>query len=146
MSRSVVGVVRHLSTIVITPPNTMDNPGDGYPPCRARRCNGRWAELVSQIGDAVPDGDLFRADEDVLDAQALDSQAFSAGGLRAGAGPGEEAFQVLGELEVGVAVGELSVRGAELAARAGLGGCRSGIRARMGTCRLRRFHQWQAGR
>ena len=48
-------------------------------------------------GDAVPDGDHFRADEDVLDEQPQDALAFFDGG---GGGValqlGEEAFQVIG--------------------------------------------------
>ena len=68
--------------------------------------------------DAVADGDLVRADEDVLDQQPQHPPAVvSAGGGGAGAQPGEEAFQVVGELEVGVAVGGLGVEGVELAAQ-----------------------------
>ena len=52
-------------------------------------------------GDAVPDGDLFRADEDVLDEQPQDALAvFDGGGGGVAAQLGEEAFQVIGELEV----------------------------------------------
>ncbi len=63
-------------------------------------------------GDAVPDGDLLGADEDVLDEQSQDPLAFcDGGGGGVGAELGEEAFEVVGELEVGVAVGELGVEG-----------------------------------
>src|SRR6266853_460678 len=59
-------------------------------------------------GDAVADGDFLGADEDVLDEQPQDALAFFDGG---GGGVavqlGEEAFEVIGELEVGVTVGEL---------------------------------------
>jgi hypothetical protein len=74
-------------------------------------------------GDAVPDGDFLRADEDVLDEQPQDALAvFDGGGGGVAAELGEEAFQVIGEGEVGVPVGGLGVEGAELAAQAGLAG------------------------
>ena len=50
--------------------------------------------------DAVADGDLLRADEDVFDQQAQDPPAFfgaGAGGLASELG--EESFQVIGELK-----------------------------------------------
>jgi hypothetical protein len=53
-----------------------------------------------------------------------------AGGCGVAAQLGEEAVQVVGELEVGVAVGGLGVERVELAAQAGLAGARVGIRAR----------------
>jgi len=72
-------------------------------------------------GDAVPDGDLLRADEDVLDEQPQDALAvFDGGGVAAQLG--EEAFQVAGELDAGVTVGGLGVEGVDLAAQAGLPG------------------------
>src|SRR5205823_3875530 len=59
-------------------------------------------------GDAVADGEFLGADEDVLDDGAQDALAvLGGGGGRAGAEPGEEAFEAFGELEVGVAVGGL---------------------------------------
>jgi hypothetical protein len=69
--------------------------------------------------DAVADGDLLRADEDILDQQAQHPPALfdGRGGCRAPQ-PGEEPFQVIGELEVGVAVGGLGVQGGQLAAQA----------------------------
>ena len=74
-------------------------------------------------GDAVADGDLLRADEDVFDQQAQDPPAvFGAGGGGRAAELGEESFQVAGEGEVGVPVGGLGVQGVELAAQAGLAG------------------------
>jgi hypothetical protein len=76
--------------------------------------------------DAVADGDFFRADEDVFDQQAQDPPAvFGAGAGGLAAELGEEAFEVVGELEVGVAVGGLSVEGVELAAKARLAGAQA---------------------
>ncbi|MEU1276434.1 hypothetical protein [Streptomyces sp. NPDC005799] len=73
--------------------------------------------------DAVPDGDLLGADEDVLDQEPEHALAFgNVGRLRACTELGEEAFQVVGEFEVGVAVGELGCQGVELAAQVGLAG------------------------
>ncbi len=74
-------------------------------------------------GDAVPDGDLLRADEDVLDEQPQHPLAVldgSGGGVAAELG--EEAFQVIGEPEVGVPVGGLGVEGIDLGAQACLPG------------------------
>ena len=73
--------------------------------------------------DAVPDGDLFWADEDVLDEYPHDALAFVdvAGGGRA-AQAGQEGVQVVGELEVDLLVGGLGVQGLQLAAQAGLAG------------------------
>src|SRR6188472_616728 len=73
--------------------------------------------------DAVPDGDLFWADEDVLDEYPHDALAFVdvAGGGRA-AQAGQEGVQVVGELEVGLLIGGLGVQGFQLAAQAGLTG------------------------
>jgi len=63
----------------------------------------------------VPD-DLVGADEDVLDEEARDALAvFNGGG--AAAQLGEEAFDVAGEIEVGVPVGGLRVEGIEPAAQ-----------------------------
>src|SRR5262245_58470016 len=55
--------------------------------------------------DAVADGDLVGADEHVFDEQAQDALAFGdgrCGGLAAQ--PGEEVFEVVGELEVDLPV------------------------------------------
>ena len=74
-------------------------------------------------GDAVPDGDLLRADKDVLDEEPQDALAlWDAGAAGAGSQLGEESFQVIGEFEVGVLVGELGVQGIELAAQVSLAG------------------------
>ena len=74
-------------------------------------------------GDAVPDGDLLRADEDVFDEEPQDALAFwDAGAAGAGSQLGEESFQVIGEFEVGLLVGELGVQGVELAAQVRLAG------------------------
>src|SRR5947207_1027905 len=55
--------------------------------------------------DAVADGDLLWPDEDVLDEQLEDPAALAgAGGGCLAAQLGQEAFQVAGELEVGIAV------------------------------------------
>ena len=71
----------------------------------------------------MPDGDLLRADEDVLDEQPQDALAvFDGGGGGAAVQLGEEAFQVGGEGEVGVPVGGLGVERVDLAAQAGLAG------------------------
>ncbi|MFD9667576.1 reverse transcriptase domain-containing protein [Rhodococcus sp. NPDC059968] len=61
-------------------------------------------------GDAVADGNLVWSDQDVLDQQPQDALAFFDGGdLGFVAELGEESFEVGGEREVGVAVGELAV-------------------------------------
>ena len=74
-------------------------------------------------GDAVADGDLLGADEDVLDEQPQYPLPFAdAGGGGAAAELGEEAVEVVGEFEVGVPVGGLGVERGELAAQAGLAG------------------------
>ena len=74
-------------------------------------------------GDAVADGDLLGADEDVLDDGAQDALAvLDDGGGGAAAEPGEEALNVAGELEVGVAVGGVGVEGGDLVLQAGLAG------------------------
>lgn len=71
-------------------------------------------------GDAVPDGDLLRTDEDVLDQQPQYSLALGDGSSgSAGVQLGEEALQVAGELEVGVPVGGLGVEPVNLAAEVG---------------------------
>ncbi|WP_233606719.1 reverse transcriptase N-terminal domain-containing protein [Micromonospora sp. Llam0] len=66
-------------------------------------------------GDAVSDGDLLGSDEDVLDEQSQDVLAFfDFGSVGPVAELGEEAFEVVGEFEVGVAVGGLGVEGVDL--------------------------------
>src|SRR5713226_4137161 len=66
--------------------------------------------------DAVADTDFFWADQDVFDEQPQHPLPLAgAGGGGACAQVGEEAFQVVGELEVGVAVGGLGVERVELA-------------------------------
>ncbi|MFG2563715.1 hypothetical protein, partial [Streptomyces sp. NPDC048496] len=72
-------------------------------------------------GYAVPDGDLLGADEDVLDEEPQDALAFGDLGCPSVlAELGEESFEVVGELEVGVAVGELGFQRVELAAQVAL--------------------------
>ncbi len=77
--------------------------------------------------DGVADGDLVGADEHVLDEQAQDALAFGdgrCGGLAAQ--PGEEVFEVVGELEVDLPVGELAVEGVDLVVQAALAGAQLG--------------------
>ena len=77
--------------------------------------------------DAVADGEFLGSDEDVLDDGAQDALAvLGGGGGRAAAEPGEEALEVAGELEVGVAVGGLGVEGGDLVLQAGLPGAEGG--------------------
>src|SRR5436190_22285675 len=62
--------------------------------------------------DPVPDGDLLWADEDVFDQQPQDAAPSGGeGGFGAGVQLGQEALEVIGEFEVGVAVGGLGVGG-----------------------------------
>jgi hypothetical protein len=62
--------------------------------------------------DAVADGEFVGSDEDVLDDGAQDALAVpGGGGGGAVAEPGEESFEVAGELQVGVAVGGLGFEG-----------------------------------
>src|SRR5262249_25964729 len=69
-------------------------------------------------GDAVPDGDLLGSDKDVFDQQAQHSLPLADAGVGGVAAQlGEEAFEVAGELEVGVAAGGLGIDGVELAAQ-----------------------------
>src|SRR6185312_15723366 len=69
-------------------------------------------------GDAVPDGDLVGSDEDVFDEQAQYASAFFDGGeFRLGVELGEETFEVRGEGEVGLVVGELGVQCLDLVAQ-----------------------------
>ena len=78
-------------------------------------------------GDAVPDGDLLGADEDVFDQQPQHALAFGdAGVLGVVVELGEEAFQIAGELGVGLAVGELGIDGGGLAAQVGFAGSQGG--------------------
>jgi hypothetical protein len=73
--------------------------------------------------DAMPDGDLLRADEDVLDQESEHALTFGNRGCPGvGAELREEAFQVVGELEVSTAVGELGCQRIELTVQAGLAG------------------------
>src|SRR5260370_39697870 len=78
-------------------------------------------------GDAVADGDLLGADEDVLDDGAQDAlPVLGGGGGGTAAEPGEEALEVAGEPEVGVAVGGRGVEGGDLVFQAGLAGAEGG--------------------
>ena len=68
-------------------------------------------------GDAVADGDVLGADEDVFDDQAQDALAvFDGGGVGVVVQGGQEGLHVGGEGEVVLAVGLLGVRGADLVA------------------------------
>src|SRR5664279_6406441 len=67
---------------------------------------------VGAGGDGVSDGDFLWADEDVFDEQAQDALAlWDGGGGGLVAQPGEEVFEVVGEFEVDLAVGQLLVEG-----------------------------------
>src|SRR5260370_35807318 len=73
--------------------------------------------------DAVTDGEFLGADEDVLDDGAQDALAVpGGGGGRVFAEPGEEAFEVVCEFQVGGAVGGLGGAGGDLVFQAGLAG------------------------
>src|SRR6185503_1783393 len=81
------------------------------------------AARVVPYRDGVADGDLVGADEHVFDEQAQDALALGDGrwgGLAAQ--PGEEVFEVVGELEVDLPVGELAVEGVDLVVQAALAG------------------------
>ena len=75
----------------------------------------------------MADGDLVGSDEDILDEEPQDSLAL---GDRRGSGlvteAGEEVFEVVGEGEVDVSVGELGVEGVDLVAQSGLAGAQLG--------------------
>ncbi|MEU9244428.1 hypothetical protein [Streptomyces sp. NPDC048385] len=82
---------------------------------------------VSADGDAVPDGDLLGADQDVLDEEPQDALTLgNLGAFCVVAELGEEAFEVVGELEVGIAVGDLCVQSGELTAQVTLPGTQIG--------------------
>src|SRR6476661_1424133 len=81
---------------------------------------GPAARVVS-YRDGVADGDLVGADEYVLDEQAQDPLALGdgrCGGLAAQ--PGEEVFEVVGELEIDLPVGELAFKDVDLVTQARL--------------------------
>ena len=70
--------------------------------------------------DAVPNGDLLGSDEDVVDKQPQDLLTFLNGGdLDLGVQLAEEVFEIGGEVEVGLTVGELGVEGLDLVAQVG---------------------------
>src|SRR5215213_2947975 len=77
--------------------------------------------------DGVADGDLVGPDKDILDKEPQDSLAL---GDRRGSGlvteAGKEVFEVVGELEVDLSVGELGVEGVDLQAQSGLAGAQLG--------------------
>lgn len=72
--------------------------------------------------DAVADGDCFRSDEDVFDQQAQHPLAFADAGAGAAAQLGEEAVEVVGELEGGIPVDGLGVEGGQPGAEARFAG------------------------
>src|SRR5512132_2050282 len=81
--------------------------------------------------DAVTDGDLVGADEDVFDDQPQHALALlDAGHVGLVAQLGEEAVKVVGEFEVQLTVGELGVERLDLAAQAGFAGAQVGHPAR----------------
>jgi hypothetical protein len=77
--------------------------------------------------DAVPNGDLLGSDEDVVDKQPQDLLTFLNGGdLDLGVQLAEEVFEIGGEVEVGLTVGELGVEGLDLVAQVGFPGAQVG--------------------
>ena len=77
--------------------------------------------------DAVSDGDLVGADEDIFDQQPQHALAFfDDGDLGFAVELGEEAFQVGSEREVAVTVGELGVECLDLVAQVGFSGSQVG--------------------
>jgi hypothetical protein len=78
-------------------------------------------------GDAVADGEFLGSDEDVLDERAQDPLlVLDGGGGRVLLQAGEEALEVVGEPEVGVAVGGLGVEGGDLVLEPGFAGAEAG--------------------
>src|SRR5437879_5865413 len=78
-------------------------------------------------GDAVADGEFLWSDEDVLNDGAQDSlPVLGGGGGRVLPESCEEALEVSGELEVGVAVGGLGVVGGDLVLQPDLAGAEGG--------------------
>ena len=76
---------------------------------------------VAAYGDGVSDGDLVGADEDVLDEQTQYALPFGHGcGSSVATQPSEEVFEVVGEFEVDLPVGELGVKRVELVTQTGL--------------------------
>ena len=70
--------------------------------------------------DAVSDGDLLRADEDVLDEQSEHPLALlHRGDLGIGVELSEKTLQIGGEGEVGLTVGELGIESVNLVAQVG---------------------------
>jgi hypothetical protein len=66
-------------------------------------------------GDAVADDDRLRSDEDVFDQQSQHTQAIgNLGGVGGVVELSQEAVDVVGEFEVGIAVGRLRFEGVEL--------------------------------
>lgn len=75
----------------------------------------------------MPDNDAFGSNEDLLDEQSEHPLTLlDGGGVGLVAQPGEEALDVLGELEVGCAVHQLRREGVQLGAQAGLAGSQLG--------------------
>ena len=74
-----------------------------------------WGGFGACDRDAVPDDHAVGADEDLLDQQAEHPLAlWDRGRFSAAAQPRQEAFKVLGELQVGRLVDELGVQGVDL--------------------------------
>ena len=85
------------------------------------RAGGDGCGCVCPGGDGVADHDLAGTDEDFPDEQAHDALTVPGGrGGRGFAERGQEVLEVLGQLEVDLAVGELGVEGLGLMAQAGL--------------------------
>jgi hypothetical protein len=131
----VLYVKRWLSAPLVLPDGTLQQRDRGTPQGSAVTPPTQWATFALHVGtagvrgvatgvfadrDAVADGDLVGADEDVFDEQAQDALAFFDGGdFGLGVELGEESFEVAGQGEVGVAVGELAVKCLDLVAQVG---------------------------
>jgi hypothetical protein len=93
----------------------------------AVRADGGGCGGVASCGDGVTDHDLAGADQDFLHEQAQDALAVPDGcGDRGFAVGGQEALEVVGELEVDLAVGDLGVEGLGLVAQADLAAAQIG--------------------
>src|SRR6266542_4492804 len=82
-----------------------------------------WRSVAARRGDRVTDGDivLLAADEDFAHDEAQDALLLVHGQLVEAVGEaGEEAFERLGELEVGLGVVQFGFEGAELRGERGL--------------------------
>src|SRR5271169_2445337 len=115
-----------ISTGLMTPPTQVRTWGRLRVVVTVRADSGGCGRVASG-GDGVTDHDLAWADQDLFHEQAQDALAvFDGCGGRRFAEGGQELFEVAGELEVDLAVGELGVEGLGLVAQAGLAGAQVG--------------------